>query len=577
MHKEISMNPSDNPSQVKLLFALSRGMILISLLIAVIVSTLVLANYYQIQKADVLNSSGLHLLKEQLKDNKADELLRNDVRSVHLLARKAYFNSLWQVRTGGYIILISLAIFSLSLKIFYSVKRKLPDPKAYPETPEFLNFSQSIQRTIMATGGVLFASGLVVSFLTTTNIPSNLGSDSLLKLDASIDLTQYWPNFRGPAGNGLASTTEAPMEWDGASGKNILWKAPIPRTGYSSPIVVADKVFITGGDASTREVFCYHAESGELLWQQIAPNMLPPDSEFDFDFVDPETGFAAPTMATDGKRVVAIFATGDLVCYTVNGERAWGRNLGILDNHYAHSSSLIMYGNLCLVQYDSFENPRLFAVDISNGAIVWEKPRQTISWSSPICVNTGSRMELILADSKFVTSYNPLTGDEYWSVECLSGEVGPSPAYADGFVFVANEYANSSGLKINANDSVNPIEITWQSYDGLPNTSSPVARDGLLLLATSGGMVTMVNSLTGEAIWEAYLGVGFYSSAVIVQDRVYLMDLGGKMHIFKFASSYTPLSVSELGEHSSCTPAFVKDKIYIRGEQHLFCIGEVSS
>ncbi len=571
------MNPSDDQNRVKLLFALSRGMIVISLLVGVVVSTLVLANYYQIQKADVLNASGLSVLKEQLKENTQDQVLRDDVRTVHLLARKAYFNSLWQVRTGGYIILISLAIFTLSLKIFNSVKRKLPDPRQYAKTPEFLNFSQSIQGMILGTGGVLFASGLLVAFMSSSLIPSDKESDSMLKLDQPIDLKEHWPNFRGPGGIGIATTTKAPLEWDGPTDKNIIWKSPIPREGYSSPIIVKDQLFLTGGDATTREVFCYNTDTGELLWRQIVPNMLPPDSEFDFEFVDPGTGFAAPTMATDGKRIMAIFATGDLVCYTVNGDRVWGRNLGLLDNHYAHSSSLIVHENLCLIQYDSFVNPRLIAVDISNGAIVWEKSRETISWSSPICVDTGTRTELILADSKYVTSYNPLTGDEYWSIECLSGEVGPSPAYADGYVFVSNEYATSSGLKINSPDSDPPVELIWQSYDGLPNTSSPVAMNELLLLATSGGMVTMLNALTGEVVWEEYLGVGFYSSAVIVEDRVYLIDLGGKMHIFKFGPTYESISINELGEGCSTTPAIVNDRIYIRGDKHLYCIGESGS
>ena len=571
------MNQSDNQERVKILFSLSRGMIVISLLIAVIVSTLVLANYYQIQQADVLNSPGLGILKDQLKENSHDQILRDDVRSVHLLARKAYFNSLWQVKTGGYIILISLIIFSISLKIFNSVKRKLPDPRFYRDSYEFLNFSKSIQNSILGAGGILFLSGLVVAFFTTTNLPANMDSEGLSDLDQEIDLSVYWPNFRGPEGIGIANTTEAPLKWDGASGENILWMTQIPRAGYSSPIVVENRVFLSGGDANTREVFCFNAETGAIEWQGIVPNMLPPDSEFDFDFIDPGTGFAAPSMATDGKRVVAIFATGDLVCFTVNGERAWGRNMGLLDNHYAHSSSLIIHENLCLVQYDSFENPRLFAVDLSNGAIVWEQQRQTISWASPICVDTGERTELILADSKFLSSYNPLTGEEYWNIECLSGEVGPSPAYVNKTVFVANEYDKASAVKINPSGSDPSVEIIWQNRDNMPNTSSPVAHGDYLLLATAGGMVTMLNTQTGAAYWEEYLGVGFYASAVSVGELVYLMDLNGKMHIFEWGPAYKAVASSELGEQSSSTPAFVNDRIFIRGDKHLYCIGKASS
>ena len=569
------MNQSDD--RVKLLFALSRGMIAISVLVAIIVSSLVLANYFQIQQADVLNAPSLTQLMRELKENTGNELLRQDVRSIHLLARKAYFNSLWQVRTGGYIILASLAVFVLSLKIFNSTKRRLPDPTKYRGLPEFLIFSRSVQNTIVAAGLVLFGSGITVALSTTTLIPDPADHASLQNLDQAIDLTQEWPNFRGPEGNAIIKAGAFPVEWDGNSGKNILWKIAVPGDGYSSPIVIGKQVFLTGGDATTRKVYCFSTENGELLWEQTVPNMLPPDSEFDFDFIDPGTGFAAPTMATNGERVVAIFATGDLACYTMSGDRAWGRNLGLLDNHYAHSSSLIIHKNLCLVQYDSFENPKLFAIDLDNGAIVWEKERQTISWSSPICVNTGERTELILADSKFLTSYNPVSGEQLWMIECLSGEVGPSPAYADGMVFTANEYDKATGIKMNDPGTQPAIEIVWENRDNLPNTASPVALEAYLLLATSGGMVSVLNTRTGEPFWEEYLGVGFYASPILVGETIYLMDLNGKMHIFTLGDNYESLATNELGEMSSCTPAFVRGRIYIRGEKHLYCIAEASS
>ncbi len=570
--RKIYMNQLDNAPDVKVLFAISRGLIVLSLLVAIIVSTLVLANYYQIQRADVLNSPSLDLLRVELKERAQDTILREDVRSFHLLARKAYFNSLWQVKTGGYLILGSLIIFVLSLKVFNSVRRKLPDPNRYRITPDFLSFSHSVQTTILTAGGILFTSGLLVSILSFTQIPDP--DNALSGLDDSIDLSQHWPAFRGPGGNGIAAHTDIPTDWDGPSGRNILWKTPIPRPGYSSPLVIKDQLFLSGGGASTREVYCFSTKNGELLWQQTVPNMLPPDAEFDYEFVDPGTGFAAPTMATDGKRVMAIFATGDLVCYTVSGDRAWGRNLGLLDNHYAHSSSLIVHENLCLVQYDSFENPRLIAIDISNGAIVWEVSRRTISWSSPILVHTGERMELILADSKSLSSYNPETGEQYWSNDCLSGEVGPSPAYTNGMVFCANEYAQGSGLQINGPGTDPPVEIMWQTTDYLPNTASPVAQGDYLIMATSGGMVSMLNTQSGEVYWQEYLGSGFYSSPIIVGNQVYLMDLEGKMFIFELSSSYELVNTCELGEPSSCTPAFMSGRIYIRSDKFLYCIGE---
>ncbi len=159
-------------------------------------------------------------------------------------------------------------------------------------------------------------------------------------------------------------------------------------------------------------------------------------------------------------------------------------------------------------------------------------------------------------------------------VDCLSGEVGPSPAYTDGMVFCANEYDRVSGLRINAVGTDPAVEIMWQNSENLPNTSSPTAKGDYLVMATSGGMVSMLNTRTGEPYWEKYLGGGFYASPIIVGEVVYLMELQGRMHIFKLGPNYESLNTCELGESSSCTPAFLEGRIYIRGDKHLYCISD---
>ena len=112
-----------------------------------------------------------------------------------------------------------------------------------------------------------------------------------------------------------------------------------------------------------------------------------------------ETGVAAPTMTTNGRFVAAIFATGDLVCLTMDGKRVWAKNLGVPHNHYGHASSLISDDRRLYVQYDQAEGARLIAYEFESGAIAWEVERGVISWASPILVDNNGRRELILVNS----------------------------------------------------------------------------------------------------------------------------------------------------------------------------------
>ncbi len=285
--------------------------------------------------------------------------------------------------------------------------------------------------------------------------------------------------------------------------------------------------------------------------------------------VSEDTGYAAPTMTTDGQRVYAIFATGDLACFDFDGNRIWAKNIGMPDNHYGHSSSLITYQDLLLIQFDQNTGGYLIALRSSTGDLVYDKSRDVeISWASPIVVNTGSRTEIILNSNPFVVSYDPRTGQELWRVKCMQGEIAPSPAYADGMVYVVNDYARLAAIKLQDT----PV-VAWEYIDDLSEVSSPLVTKNLVIMAASYGSVTCFDSKTGERYWIHDFDEGFYSSPILVGESVYLIDMLGIMYVFKADKKFQLISRSELGENAVTIPAFMHNRIYIRGEKHLFCIG----
>jgi outer membrane protein assembly factor BamB len=389
---------------------------------------------------------------------------------------------------------------------------------------------------------------------------------------AAEHIPRNWTCFRGPGANGHAAHANPPMNWSAEEGKNILWKSEIPKHGMSSPVIWEDRLFLTGADDLSRQIYCFETDTGRLLWQHDVNDIpgSPPGGQLP-NVLD-ETGFAAPTAITNGRYGAAIFGTGELVCVNMKGDRVWAKHLGIPKNHYGHASSLISHKNKLFVQYDQTDNSQLLAFDLASGHLAWQVKRGDISWSSPILIDNGGRMELILTNSKAVDGYDPETGKRLWQVDCLDGEVAVSAAYADGVVFVANEGATATAIDIGHHDSA--PKILWQWDDTLPDAASPLANEDLLILPSGFGVVTCLDGKTGKVLWEHEFNDGFYSSPILVDDRVYLLDLSGDMQVFKMDSRFELLSVSEIGEDAYATPAFVGDRIYIRGLMHLFCIGE---
>ena len=178
-------------------------------------------------------------------------------------------------------------------------------------------------------------------------------------------------------------------------------------------------------------------------------------------------------------------------------------------------------------------------------------------------------MELLTVAEPLVISYNPDTGEELWRMEGVSGEVGPSIAYADGMVFAVNDYSRLVAIKIGS-----PPELLWSDEEYLSDVPSPVATKDCLIVPTSYGIIACYNPRTGEKYWEHEVDNTIYASPMVVGDNVYLIDKQGVMHIFKAAQEFASVGTPSLGEKIVCTPAFAGGMIYLRGYDHLYCIGQ---
>lgn len=607
-----------------------RGVAIVAGVYSFIFCILIIANFTQINRVDPVNTKVINALVERLKENPNDNQLREEIRELDLLARKAYFTNQWQIRNGGYMLMLGVLVLIIAMQFIRLATKELPVVST--ESSDKLLYTQKTARLwVSIGGGTLVIVALVFAFLTQNQLKSTfenaaiasntedkgkkelpmvqektevaktdtakvevLKSTEVVKSENSETPTQKeaptqqavkqvaasgdypsnnelknnFPNFRGFGGNGNAYQKNIPTSWDGTTGQNILWKAAIPLHGYNSPIIWGDKIFVAGANATKREVYCYDRHSGKLLWTANADNIT--GSPAAAPKVQGDTGHSAPTISTDGRRVYAIFANGDILAVDMNGNRVWAKNLGVPQNHYGHSSSLITYKGLVIVEFDSRTNARVMAMNSSTGDEVWSTPRKVkISWASPILVNTGSRDELMLVAEPSVASYDPATGKQLWSIDCISGEVGPSLVYADGVVFALNEYASLTAIKVG-----DTPEKLWENSDYLSDVPSPVATDKYLFVVTSYGTVVCYDAKNGTSYWTKEFAEGFYSSPIIAEGNIYLLDKMGVMHIFKADKVFTSVGEAKLGEKSVCTPAFANGRIYIRGDKNLYCIGK---
>lgn len=355
-------------------------------------------------------------------------------------------------------------------------------------------------------------------------------------------------------------------EWDGEAGTGVKWKTALPLPGMSSPIYWEGKLFLTGADETTREVYAVDAESGKLLWQKKVEGVsgspaAPPE-------VSEETGYAAGTMATDGVRVFAIFSNGDLAAFDMDGNPVWSKSVGQPANPYGYASSLAIFEDTLLVQFDQEEGSYLGGFDVATGGEKWKTPREFgPSWSSPVVFDSGERSEVVLSADPTVVSYDPKDGKELWRVDALeNGEIAALPVYGEGMVFSSADAAKLSAIDVKTG------QVVWENEDLKPGVSSPVAHEGLLYCGTDDGALVCYDVKTGEEVWAEFADFGFYASPIVAEGRVYLMDRGGNMFVLKPGRSHEVVGMGKLGEEASTTPAVIGDSLYIRGTENLYRI-----
>lgn len=599
----------------KLIF---RNIAILSAIFIVTLSIMLVTNYFQIKDVTPLQTEVVESLK-QLNDSGVDVAgLQDQIRQLDLLARKAYFVRMDHLEAGLYILLGMFLAFILSLRYYFKDLKEIPAMEIDPVDDWLIKTNARryvlVGASGLATLAVVFAllsmPGLkkaeeqadpAAGELTAeaTESASSSSDESPAPAEAA-DVTEgetlaatpeatapaagpaengeaaqapaqapasnaSYQGFRGNNSNGYSTAKNVPTKWNLADGSNILWKQSVPRSGHNSPVIVGNNVFFSGADDQARELYCYDLNTGEKRWTVSASGI--PGSPKTMPTTSHGTGLAASTVVADGGHVCAIFATGDMICADTNGKLLWSKNVGVPDNHYGYASSLLLFRDMVIVQYDNQANPRVFALDLATGAEKWSKSRpEKITWSSPIIATVNNQPQLVLMGNPAITAYNPTNGEQLWRVECLTGEVGSSPCSANGVVFGASEY--SKLVAINGADG----SVLWESTDYLPEVSSPVATKDNLYLATSYGVVAAFDAKTGELRKEHDLGVEFYSSPVIVGGKMYLFSNSGKMHIFSADNEFQLLDSFETGETTMSTPAFTDGKIVVRTESSIYCV-----
>jgi outer membrane protein assembly factor BamB len=528
--------------------------------------------------------------QERLADSPDDEALRTALRNEDLLLRERYFRRRALVAHGAWLLLGGAVVLGASVKVHAKLSEKPPMPD--PSGPAASSSASTARWAVVC--GTFFLGGILLGVALVPQAPRIMVSGGGTAADPGDaqgaaapapavvtveQLKRNWTAFRGYGGSATAAPGQYPTSWDIPSKQNVLWQVELPIPGRSSPIVFEDRLFLTAATGTRREVLCFDVKTGSLLWRGVVSQSARPLPE---DLNEEEVTYAPNTPATDGHRIYAIYPSGDIAAFDFTGRRLWVRNVGIPENVYGHSASLLTWKDRVIVQIDQghvkneTSRSAIFALDGPSGRELWRMQRPVeSSWTSPTLIETKNGEQIIAVGHPWVMAYNPEDGREIWRAKGLGGEVAPSAAYADGIVYAGVERADLLAIPTDRTGDVTSA-ILWEQPENTPDVVSPVVAGAHVYMISPGGRIGCVNIKDGQIAWEhEFEEERFDASPILAGGLVYLFEREkGDVILFRPGDKYEQAARLSMGEPIHATPAFVNGRIYVRGEKHLFCIGE---
>jgi len=417
-------------------------------------------------------------------------------------------------------------------------------------------------------------------------------------------------------GYGCYPNAKPPTKW--STEENVIWKVKLPQWSNASPVLQGDRIFICS-EPST--IMCLSKHDGSILWQAEHPyesflseedqakakELAPKVKELEAQakklksdiralskvkdeaerkaqeaplrkeigevenqlkearkYAPPPThnamGYSSPTPACDGKNVFVVFGSGIAACHDIDGKKKWAKKIGRPTHNWGHSTSPIIVGNRAIIQVTD-----VLAFDIDTGDELWQAPGTQVFGSLFNATIDGTEV-IVTAEGKVIDAR-----DGKVLAEGLHKLTYNAPVVADSIGY----FIENGGKAFKLSASGKPEEL-WKTEPKKDRYyGSPLVHDGLIYAVTQKGVFSVIDTKDGKVITEQTLGTKgtHYTSPTLAGDYIFVGSESGEMAVLKPGREPEKIGVNNL-EKFRCSPVFEGTRMYLRGFEHLYCIGE---
>ena len=410
---------------------------------------------------------------------------------------------------------------------------------------------------------------------------TELATATLIVAAACVGSAADWPQWRGPNRDGHSQEKGLLKEWP-ADGPKLLWQVTDAGSGYSTPAVVGDRLYLLANEGLENEfVAALATRDGKRIWSTRLGNVGQPKQ-------DPNMPAARSTPTVEGEFLYALGSDGDLACLEVGtGKVRWQKNVRTdfagKPGTWAYAESPLVDGDT-LVCTPGGSEATLLALHKRTGDILWRcalPEGDEAAYSSALVIEAGGVRQYVQLLQKGLVGVESKTGKLLWRyakpISRFNANI-PTPVLSGSTIYVGSAGTGGGAIKLTAKDGgIAAEQLYFESK--LPTAIGGAVKVGDFLYGTTAQAMLCVEFATGQIKWEdRALGA---ASLCCADGRLYLHGENGDVAVVepsseayrergRFTPPGQPKRINPM-EKAWAYPVVANGRLYLRDHGSLWC------
>jgi outer membrane protein assembly factor BamB len=404
----------------------------------------------------------------------------------------------------------------------------------------------------------------------------------LLERSASAE---NWPQWRGPALNGVSNEKNLPVKW--TTEENVVWKTALPEWSGSTPIIWRNHIFLNVAEKGNLFLWAVDKTKGTVLWKQPLGSG---------DVKMRKQNMSSPSPVTDGRSVYIMTGTGVLKGFDFAGKELWSRDIqkeyGEFGLLWGYASSPLLFEDSLYVQVlhgmKTDAPSYVMRINKKDGKTVWKVDRPTNairespdSYTTPGLLRFGKSTEIVITGADCATGHDIATGKELWRANGLNPDnnqnyrIVASPIIFNDIIYAPTRVKPLLALKAGGRGDITTSHVLWSFAYG-PDVPTPVTDGKYFYIVNDRGIMWCLDARTGAEVYgQQRIKPGTYSGSPVLADgKIYVTNEEGLTTVVAAGPKFEVLAENPLNDYVLSSPAISDGRIYIRTAQHLYAIGK---